>query len=204
MNKRLVIQRWIVLILPLLLMLLPMISADSDLAAHAASPPKPLQPGEQLPRIVLPPPETPEHGKYLGVTDSNPFSVSDIEAEIVIIEIFSMYCPHCQREAPIINQLYHKIENDPKDKRSMVLIGIGVGNSAFETDYFKKTYEIPFPLFPDGDFTIHKQVGEVRTPFFIVVRLKPDLPPTVIQTHAGGIDEPGKFLEAIEKKAGLE
>jgi peroxiredoxin len=101
--------------------------------------------------------------------------------------------------------MYRKIEASAKLKGKVKLIGIGVGNSEFEVDFFKKTYNIPFPLFADGDFAIHKLVGEVRTPYFIGVKIKPDGTHRVFYSKLGGSAgrSPEDFLNAILKDSGL-
>ena len=47
--------------------------------------------GGVLPNIELPVPETPYHRQYLGLDQKSVFSIPDIKAEVVVIEIFSMY-----------------------------------------------------------------------------------------------------------------
>jgi hypothetical protein len=56
--------------------------------ALAKSPP---QKGDVLPPINLPVPEDPAHRAYLGIEKEGPFQVPQIKAQVVIIEIFSMY-----------------------------------------------------------------------------------------------------------------
>ena len=167
----------------------------------AASPPRQ---GSVLPDIDLTVPKDPVHKGYLGLAGEGLFKIPDIRAEVVIIEIFSMYCPHCQREAPRVNELYQNIEKSPEAKGRVKLIGIGAGNSAFEVDVFRKNYEVPFPLFPDGDFSIHKKIGEVRTPYFIAVRIKDDGTHSVFYSELGGFDKATDFLQLMLKSAGLK
>lgn len=128
-------------------------------------------PGKSL-DFLLPAPENPVHRQYLGLSTETPFSLGQIRGRVVIIEIFSMYCPVCQREAGNINVLYQLIQSRPALKDKVKLIGIGAGNSAFEVDFFRTNYHIEFPLFSDADFSIHKKIGEVRTPFFFGLSLK--------------------------------
>ena len=167
--------------------------------AHANPPAE----GDTLPDITLSVPQDVQQQQYLGVTDKTVFIIPQIKSEIVIIEIFSMYCPHCQREAPTINKLYQEIEDNPALKGKIKLIGIGAGNSDYEVAHFRKTYNIPFPLFSDGDFAIHKKIGEVRTPYFFGVRLNTDGSHRIFYSKLGGPKDAGKLLKELVQAAGL-
>jgi thiol-disulfide isomerase/thioredoxin len=164
------------------------------LAAEVAPPVQ----GGKLPDIRLSIPADPGYQTYLGVQGEGTFSLSQIKAPVVIVEIFSMYCPHCQREAPSINDLYSKIQNSEKLKGKVKLVGIGVGNSPFEVEYFKKTYAIQFPLFPDGEFIVHKQLGEVRTPYFIGIKNHKDGSHTIFYSKLGTIADNADFLKLVQ------
>jgi protein-disulfide isomerase len=62
--------------------------------------------GGVFPSIKLPMPKTSNEKRYLGVSDGGFFRILQIEARVVIIEIYSLYCPHCQAFAPEVNALY--------------------------------------------------------------------------------------------------
>ena len=115
-----------------------------------------------------------------------------------------MYWPVCQREARRVNALYEAIEkSDMKEK--FKLIGIGANNSAFEIKHFKDTYQVPFPLFPDGDMAIHNALGgEVRTPYFMGLKIKGKAAPEIFFTHLGGFKKADAFLDTILKASGLK
>jgi peroxiredoxin len=173
--------------------------------AHPVFPaPSPITKGSVLPGMTLPIPKSPEERGYLGLSGSGNFKIPQIKAKAVIIEIFSMYCPYCQKDAPGINELYRAIEGNPELKDQIKLIGIGAGNTPYEVGVFKKTYNVPFPLFADGDFTIHKMLGDVRTPYFIVVKVNDDGTHQVVHSEVGGFTGPQPFLEMVLSATGLK
>jgi len=167
---------------------------------------QPVEPqiGQPLPEITLKMPNNDVHRTYLGLKGSDSFQIPQIRSSVVIIEIFSMYCPHCQRHAPSVNQLYQTIQNSAKFRDKIKIIGIGAGNSPFEIDFFRKSYAIPFPLFPDTDLSIHDKIGQVLTPYFIVIRIDPDGTHRVVYTQLGGFDNPKDFLDTIANQSGLK
>lgn len=158
--------------------------------------------GEPLPEINLTSPTDESIRNYLGLTNitATTFASTQIDCEILLIEIFSMYCPFCQREAPAVNKLFKLIQDDPKLSRQIKLIGIGVGNSAFEVEIFKNKYDVKFPLFADADFTIHNDMGQVRTPFFIAIANRGEKKNQVILTKLGGFSSPDKFLRSLTRR----
>jgi thiol-disulfide isomerase/thioredoxin len=159
--------------------------------------------GGSLPIIKLPIPKNPEQKNYLGLTGEGSFTIPKVKARVVIIEIFSMYCPYCQKEAPTVNELYNAIENNPALKGKIKIIGIGAGNTPMEVDVFRKKYQIAFPLFPDVDYSIHKVCGEVRTPYFIGVKINVNGTHEVIYSKLGGLQDVNQFLELIRNRSGL-
>jgi thiol-disulfide isomerase/thioredoxin len=159
--------------------------------------------GAHFPDLLLPAPGNAAHSAELGVSGKETFHISQTAGQVLIIEIFSMYCPFCQKEAPQVNRLYTAIKTRPDTAGKVNLVGIGAGNSAMEVDLFRETYDVAFPLFPDGDLSIHKLLGEVRTPYFFVMKRLPDGAMSVIYSKLGGIADVDQFLDGIVRDAGL-
>ncbi len=158
----------------------------------------------QITQIQLPAPKSSSDATYLGLKKGANFKISQVKAKVVIIEIFSMYCPACQREAPEVNKLYRIIKEDTFFRDNIKLIGIGTGNSEFEVEIFKKRYNVPFPLIPDEDFYIHKCIGEVRTPYFLGVTIDKQDGTHVFYSKAGKFKGAKPFLEKIIQLSGLK
>ena len=163
---------------------------------------KPLKEGDKLPLIQLPTPETLEERNYLGIDEENFFTIPKIKANVVIVYFFSFYCHFCATQVMYVNELYRVIDKNPDLKKKIKLIGIGIRNTPMEVDKYKETNRIPFPLIPDTDFSIHKAYGEIKTPYFFVVRIKEDGTHRVIYcTYA--FNNVNDFLKLILKKSEL-
>jgi len=174
-------------------------------AAAGAAQNVPPKVGGPLPEMELLKPNNSTDSQYLGLSFfGKTFQVNRIKAKVVIIQIFSMYCPYCQADAPNVNRLYGLIENNPALKNKIKMIGIGAGNTAFEVETFKKKYKVPFPLIPDEGFKIHKILGEVRTPYFIAAKIAPDGRTEVIYSRLGALENNDQFLAQLVKSASIK
>lgn len=164
----------------------------------------PPQVGSTLPEMKLSKPADSGELKYLGLSGSGTFTADQVKAQALIIQIFSMYCPYCQKDAPNVNRFFGLMENNPRLKGKIKILGIGAGNSQFEVNTFRKKYKVEFPLIPDADFTIHKIVGEVRTPYFIVVKLNSPKKLEVVYSKLGAHEDVEAFLAEVVKLADIK
>jgi thiol-disulfide isomerase/thioredoxin len=185
----------------LLLAILFMLTLVYANSLPAAGPP---QPGGQLPEFKFPMPTDRADRGYLGLSGwGSTFRIPEIKARVVIVEILSMYCPFCQKEAPLVNDLYGAIEKDATLKGKIKIVGVGAGNSAYEVEVFRKKYGIPFPVIPDPDYAAYNLYGEVRTPYFIAVKINDNGTHEVIYSKLGSFGDVRAFLDTIKKSAGL-
>jgi len=186
-----------------IIIILLFLSFSTSILAASTSTPPPAK-GEKLPIISLPIPKIPNEKTYLGLSGDGSFRISQIKAQAVLIKVFNLYCPICQSTTMAMNELYDQIENNPNLKGKIKLIGIGAGNSLLEVEVFKQNHKIPFPIFADEDFKIHKSLREVRIPFFIAIKIERDGPPEIVYTHLGGLTEPGAFLDLMLEAYGMD
>ncbi len=64
-----------------------LVLSTGAVGAESQPPPE----GGLLPEFVLATPKSPEQQGYLGISGKKTFKIPEIKAEVVIIEIFSMY-----------------------------------------------------------------------------------------------------------------
>jgi thiol-disulfide isomerase/thioredoxin len=158
--------------------------------------------GDIFPNLKLPLPEKTYEREYLNVA-KGPFLLSQVDSEVLIVQIFSMYCPHCQKEAPNVNALYEAITARPETKSHIKVLGIGAGNSSYEVDAFRDCFKVGFSLTTDEDMAVYKLLGRVGTPYFFVLWKKPG-GWQVVYSKAGSFGDPKAFLDLICAKTGID
>ena len=136
-----------------------------------------------------------EEQAYLGIPRKRTFSFSEIRGSLILIEFLNIYCPGCELQAQILNEVYLSIEKDPGLKGKVKMIGIAAGNNQNEVENFKKEYRVPYPIFSDPKFDAHTAVGNPRTPFVIWVRRDAQRKSTVVSTHLGVLDSMKSALD---------
>jgi thiol-disulfide isomerase/thioredoxin len=157
-----------------------------------------------LAQIKLTIPADPSVRNYLGLKrESGQISLSEVNADILIIEIFNMYCPYCQLHAPMANKLYQTIRNRKDLKDRVKLIGIGISNSPYEVNIFRQKYSVLFPLFDDKNGSVLDAIPEIRTPHYFAIKKGSGSSIDVFFSKQGPYKDDTIFLDTILKKSGL-
>lgn len=183
---------------PLIALLLALALALPALAA------KPKE-GDVLPDLEIKAPLKPAEQEYLGLpAGAKSWRLSQIKAEALLVEIFSMYCPRCQAEAPAVNRVFEKLKASPAGAR-LKFVAIGAGNSQFEVDFFRKKYQSPMPMVQDADYVLHKAFMGVGTPSYFVLKPLPGGKGfKVLYFLEGQFEGEDAFLEQVQRAAGVK
>ncbi|MBT3377782.1 MAG: redoxin domain-containing protein [Lentisphaerae bacterium] len=161
--------------------------------------------GESFPDLGLPLPKEVAECAELGLpAGEGEFRLGDIAADIVVVEVFDMYCRYCQEGAPQAAEL-SALSSSSGKKAKVRMIGIALGNSDYEVALFKSKHNTPFPVFADNDGRYHRALGaRIGRPSFYALRLDGERN-TILETQSGLFTErsPGAFLERALGRAGF-
>ena len=147
-----------------------------------------IQIGEPFPDTSLNAPPAPRDRAYLGLPSDGMFSVSDITADLVLVEMLNVRCEDCLNRVEAYNALFQDIEADTVTRDRVKMMAVGVGNTGNEIQRFSSEYHVRFPLVADPQFTLHAAVGKPVTPFSILVRLQKKPDAAVVALTAHGVD----------------
>jgi peroxiredoxin len=155
--------------------------------------------GNSFPDLVL---ELPGKAAadYLGIPDSERTPLSGIQSQGVIINVYSLYCPPCNREAKRLNNLYSILL---ERGIPLKLIGLAAGNAEAEVEAYRIKHDVPFPLFKDPDYAMHDATGKLPVPYFYVVSLQ-GKSPTVVLSFVGEVTDEEAFLARALDALGLK
>ena len=188
----------------IILLILLLQTAGSVMAGDI--PQRIIAPGDLFPALPLPGEGlTAQQRSYLGISgsffsflQSKNFPISDIAAELVVVEFFNNYCTSCQAQAPVMNSVFALVAADKNLSGKVKFVGIGAGNNAKEVDSFRSAKQVAFPLVPDPDFVLYKAIGDPGATPFTVMVTKKEGRAVAASVHRGLVHEPEYFIRAIQ------
>jgi hypothetical protein len=77
------------------------------------------------------------------------------------------------------------------------MLGIAIGATTTEVEHLRKSGSYEYPIVQDERFTVHKLLGEPRTPFTMLIGKDGK----VLYTHLGVIEDTDAFFQVIQDLA---
>ncbi|MGA1823389.1 MAG: TlpA family protein disulfide reductase [bacterium] len=122
---------------------------------------------------------------YFGIKKAKEIDISEINAQVLIVEVLSVYCVSCMSQTAYDRELFSMILTNEKTAGKVKMIGVAAGNNLREVNNFIEEFSVPYPVFPDYKFFHYDMVGQVRTPFKLFLLKKRDKGFEVVKTEAG-------------------
>jgi thiol-disulfide isomerase/thioredoxin len=109
---------------------------------------------------------------FAVATTAGPFDLTTAKTP-VFLEIFATYCPHCQRETKVIDQLYAKWG---KQVNFVAVSGSAIGqdgnspSSQADVIGFAQKYDVQYPIAYDPDLKVANAYLQSGFPTFVLIK----------------------------------
>ena len=77
----------------------------------------PIKIGDIFPQAPLAAPKDMDARRYLALPEATSFTLNEIKADLILVEIMNVHCTSCQRQAQVYNKLYELIEKNVNTKK---------------------------------------------------------------------------------------
>lgn len=135
---------------------------------------------------------------YLGCPVTSYFSLSDIFADYILVEVYNEMCTLCLTELPNINRLFNLVNADGNLAKRLKMLGLGAGSTKRSVAKFRKRKGYDLPLFADEKWSLFRLLGKPMLPVLYLLKKDKDKGLLIMWRHAGGIGAPEEFLEHLK------
>jgi peroxiredoxin len=101
----------------------------------------------------------------------------------------------CAKNAPVVNRLYHLIQDDSALAKGIKIIGIACLDNKKKADAYKTNFRVPFPIFTDEKGDIWRAVGMPGTPTMVLTTKSGK----VLMSHVGVIEDFDGFVKELKE-----
>ncbi len=152
--------------------------------------------GETLPRLTIVTPALEKDSQYLGLDTHGTFTIQDLDYSLLLLELVGVYCPYCHIQAPLFNSLFKRLARAKLDDR-VKMLAVASGATEPEVAQLRKHSSYAYPVLRDEDYSMHKLLGEPKTPFTILINKEGK----ILYTKMGVIEDIDALFEIIRKAA---
>ena len=139
-------------------------------------------------------PMSEEDAKYLGLDKAAEFTVKDVKAPYLLVEQFSTTCPHCMAQAPVMNTLFSRVQQDPQLKDKVKFMAMGQGDPEEKVKMWKAFYKVTFPVMPDPKSTLGDALNFHPYPVTMVL----DKNNKIVFLHIGAFENADEVLKELK------
>lgn len=147
---------------------------------------------------ALPTPEDPVERRALGLSaEATEFELEELKGHRLVLLMFDLYCPACQKSVGNFNRLIEALRAEHGD---VTVLGIGCGDTAFETQRFVQKFKLGVSAVPDRDRRLGARFDLRKTPTVMLLeRVDGALHPIYQYSGYFGRDQVEALLQTLSE-----